>query len=372
MKSHKNKWEVSTAQLVLLLIIGATFYWYMTKPVPMNDPETKPRLVTARGDLAADEKNSIDVFKLSSPSVVYITTMATRTDLFTLNESTIPSGTGSGFIWDENGRIVTNYHVIKGASKVSVTLSDNSVWKAQLIGVAADKDLAVLQINPNGKKLMPIPIGNSADLSIGQKVFAIGNPFGLDQTMTSGIVSALGREILAPTGRTIQGVIQTDAAINPGNSGGPLIDSAGRLIGVNTSIISPSGANVGIGFAVPINVVSKVVPELIRHGKLVRPTLGVNVAHEGFARRFGIVNGVLIINVLSNSGADVAGLQGMRRRGDRLFLGDIIVSLEDKDIKTPDDLYRALETYKTGDVVTIGVVRDDAHMLKQVELSQEG
>jgi S1-C subfamily serine protease len=369
MSDNKVKRQLSFGQFIILVIIATTAYWYITKPKPLNDPNAKHRSITARGDLAADEKNSIDVFSHSSPSVVYITSRETKRDHFTLNVYTIPKGAGSGFIWDDEGRVVTNYHVIEDANQITVTLSDNTIWKARLVGAAPDKDIAVLQIDANGKSLTPIPIGDSRDLMVGQKVYAIGNPFGLDQTMTSGIVSALGREIKAVTGRTIQGVIQTDAAINPGNSGGPLLDSAGRLIGVNTAIYSPSGASAGIGFAVPVEVVGQVVPELIRHGKLIRPSLGVSVAHKSMARRLG-VNGVLIIKVKPGSGAEEAGLHGTRRIGNRLYLGDVIVSIENKGIETFDDMLNALDGYKSDDMVTIGIVRDSEHSLVKVRLSQ--
>ena len=221
----------------------AVGFWliYETFRPSLHDPDATQRVVTARGDLAADEQATIELFRNASPSVVYITSIAVRRNLFSLNLYEIPQGTGSGMIWDQQGRIVTNYHVISDANRIEVTLADHSTWKGVLVGAAPDRDLAVLQISAPAAKLRPITIGESDGLQVGQKVFAIGNPFGLDQTLTTGIVSALNREITAVTGRTIQGVIQTDAAINPGNSGGPLLDSAGRLIGVNTAIYSPSG-----------------------------------------------------------------------------------------------------------------------------------
>ncbi len=245
----------------------------------------------------------------ASPSVVYLTSLALKRDIFSLNLFEIPHGAGSGFVWDQDGHIITNFHVIQEASGARVTLADHSVWDAQLVGTAPDQDLAVLYINAPKHQLKPIAIGTSGDLQVGQKVFAIGNPFGLDQTLTTGIISALGREINAVTGRTISGVIQTDAAINPGNSGGPLLDSAGRLIGVNTAIYSPSGVSTGIGFAVPVDTVNRVVPQLIRHGRIIRPGLGVRIADDATARRFGL-QGVLIIQVEKGSAAETAGLRG--------------------------------------------------------------
>jgi len=237
-QQHTNQ-KRRISPFIILIAVLVAFWWLFVKPDHIRfDSNAVPRAVTARGDLAEDEKNTIELFQATSASVVYITTTELRKNFFSLNVYEIPTGTGSGFIWDREGRIVTNYHVLEDASRVMVTLADQSSWKAALVGVAEDKDLAVLQISAPAARLSPIAIGESKNLLVGQKVFAIGNPFGLDQTITAGIVSALGREIKSVSGRTIQGVVQTDAAINPGNSGGPLLDSAGRLIGVNTAIYS--------------------------------------------------------------------------------------------------------------------------------------
>jgi S1-C subfamily serine protease len=344
-----------------LILVGLfMLFWFLSQDqeVRQLDPDAEPRLVTARGDLAEDEKNTVDIFRSASPSVVYITSIELRRSFFSLNVYEIPQGTGSGFIWDKEGRIVTNYHVIGDANRVEVTLADQTTWKGVLVGAAPDKDIAVLQISAPPERLVPIPIGRSDDLLVGQKVFAIGNPFGLDHTITAGIVSALGREINAVTGRTIQGVIQTDAAINPGNSGGPLLDSAGRLIGVNTAIYSPSGGSSGIGFAIPVGVVSRFVPEIIRHGKVIRPGLGVSLANEQITNRLDI-KGVLIISVQPGSSADRAGLRGTRQIGGGVVLGDIIQSINDKDIASYDDLRNELDRYKVGDTVSLGIIRDD-------------
>lgn len=231
------------------------------------DANAQPRAILARGDLAEDEKSTIALFKRSSPSVVHITTMTVRQNRYTRDIQQIPQGTGSGFIWDQDGHIVTNYHVIQGADAARVTLADQSTWQARLVGAYPDKDLAVLVIDAKKDRLPPIPLGTSHDLEVGQKVFAIGNPFGLDHSLTTGVISAVGREIESVTHQPIKEVIQTDAAINPGNSGGPLLDSAGRLIGVNTAIYSPSGAYAGIGFAIPVDEVNRLVPQLIREGR---------------------------------------------------------------------------------------------------------
>jgi S1-C subfamily serine protease len=226
-------------------------------------PEPTTRTVTARGDLAADEKNTIDVFEKSRDSVVYISTASLVEDYWTRNVFKVPKGTGSGFIWDEAGHVVTNYHVIADANEAAVKLVDGRQFKAALVGASQIHDIAVLKIGVEFKRPPPVPIGTSHDLKVGQKVFAIGNPFGLDWTLTTGIISALDRTLSGSAGPSVEHLIQTDAAINPGNSGGPLLDSAGRLIGINTAIYSPSGASAGIGFSVPVDTVMKIVPEII-------------------------------------------------------------------------------------------------------------
>jgi len=300
--------------------------------------------------------------------VVHITTIAVQRDLFTLNLYQIPEGTGSGFIWDTGGNIITNFHVIQNADAAQVTLADQSTWKARVVGVAPDKDLAVLRIDVPSNRLRPIPIGTSKDLQVGQKVFAIGNPFGLDQTLTTGVISALGREIESVTRRPIQGVIQSDAAINPGNSGGPLLDSAGRLIGVNTAIYSPSGASAGIGFAIPVDTVNRIVPELIRYGKVIRPGIGVQIAEEQLAERLG-VSGVLVVDVLPGSAAAKAGIRPTRReRSGRVRLGDIIVAIDGEKVQSPNDLFLTLEKYRVGDVVDISLLRDGKTVGMKVKL----
>jgi len=362
--------RVSFAVLLLCILLGWWLFFIYQRPVP-PPPEVTPVVVTARGDLAADEQSTIALFRSASPAVVYITSIEVRRNIFSLNIHEIPKGTGSGFIWDKQGRIVTNYHVIESASRVEVTLADQSTWQATLVGVAPDKDLAVLQISAPAEKLSPLPLGESHNLLVGQKVFAIGNPFGLDQSLTSGIVSALGREIKSATGRTIQGVIQTDAAINPGNSGGPLLDSAGRLIGVNTAIYSPSGGSAGIGFAVPMEVVGRVIPEIIRHGRLIRPGLGISVADDQIARRVGVA-GVLVLNVQPNSSAEAAGMRGTRRiRGDIIF-GDIILAVDEHKVSSYDDLRNVMDRYKVGDTVSLTIERDDRQMQLRVVLEEVG
>ena len=357
---------------VFVIIVLAGIWWvFFRSDRPSLDPDAVPRPVTARGDLAEDEKNTIELFQTASVSVVYITSIERRRNLFSLNVYEIPQGTGSGFIWDREGHIVTNYHVIKDANRVEVTLADHSTFKGYLIGVAPDKDLAVLQITAPPEKLTPILIGESAGLLVGQKAFAIGNPFGLDQTITAGIISALGREMTSITGRTIEGMIQTDAAVNPGNSGGPLLDSAGRLIGVNTAIYSPSGASAGIGFAVPVDTVNRVVPEIIKYGRVLRPGLGVTVANQRIAERLGI-EGILVINVQPGSSAEKVGIRGTRRINGRIILGDIIQSINGEPLATYNDLLNAMEKFRVGDVITLGILRGERKIELEIELEEIG
>jgi S1-C subfamily serine protease len=359
------KWR---SWMILLLLVGVIWLLVDRYRYVIYDPSAVPRAITPRGDLADDEKTNIEVFQNASPSVVYITSVAIQRDRFSLNLLEIPQGTGSGFIWDSDGHIITNFHVIQKAGGAKVTLADHSTWDARLVGIAPDQDLAVLSINAPKNRLKPLPIGRSTNLLVGQKVFAIGNPFGLDQTLTTGIISALGREINAVSGRTIPDVIQTDAAINPGNSGGPLLDSAGRLIGVNTAIYSPSGSSAGIGFAVPVDTVNRVAPQLIRHGRVIRPGLGGHFANDATSQRMGI-DGVLTVEVMEGSAAEAAGLQGTRRnRQGQLILGDIIVGIEEEAVGSLDDLMRILERYKVGDTVNVVVVRQGRRMTLPVIL----
>lgn len=330
------------------------------------------RRVETRGPLLPEEQRAISVFEEARPSVVYITTLVYRRDFFTFNVFEIPQGTGSGFIWDEAGRIVTNFHVIYEAQDVQVTLSDQSVWKAKVVGRAPDKDLAVLRIDAPRDKLRPIRIGTSANLEVGQSVYAIGNPFGLDQTLTTGIISAVGREIESMTRRPIQGVIQTDAAINPGNSGGPLLDSAGLCIGVNTAIYSPSGAYAGVGFAVPIDTVNRIISQLIAYGKVIQPGLGIQTVEDSVARRVGIDEGVLVLDVARGGAAAAAGMMPTRYdAAGNVVLGDIIVSIDGQAVKTSDDLYRILERYNVGDEVQIEVIRAGRGRTLKIRLQEE-
>jgi S1-C subfamily serine protease len=316
-------------------------------------------------DLLESEWATIRLFENAAPSVCYITTSNVRMDLWTRNISEIKRGTGSGFVWDREGHIVTNYHVIQGADRAQVTLSDQSTWSAKLIGSAPEKDLALLKIEAETERLLPIPLGPSHNLRVGQNVYAIGNPFGLDQTLTTGVVSALGREIESVAGIPIRDAIQTDAAINPGNSGGPLLNSSGQLIGVNTAIYSPSGASAGIGFSIPVEVVKWVIPELMIHGKIMRPVLGVELARTEITNRLVEedilpLKGALVIDVTPGSGAQKAGIEPTRRNYyGEIVWGDLIVSFEGQKISSNDDLFLALEKYQPGTEVELEIIRKD-------------
>ena len=323
------------------------------------DPHSNRRTITPIKHIVTEEEATIKLFEESAPSVVFITTSTVRQDYWSRNVTEIPAGNGSGFIWDREGHIVTNYHVIEKADRAQVTLSDQTTWDAELIGIEPNKDLAILKIKAPDTKLKPIPVATSHDLRVGQSVFAIGNPFGLDQTLTTGVISALGREIQSIGGRPIRGVIQTDAAINPGNSGGPLLDSNGRLIGVNTMIYSPSGASAGIGFSIPADEVNWVVPDIIQYGEVRRPILGINLVAEQHTQRLNM-EGALILDVVPDSPADKFGLQATEKdlRGN-IILGDLITQINNEVISTNADLFLALEKYNPGDTVRVGYIRKD-------------
>jgi S1-C subfamily serine protease len=319
-----------------------------------------------------DEANNIEVFKRASPSVVYITnSRMVRQSFFNLNPQEVPQGTGSGFVWDDNGYIVTNFHVIQNASRVTVTLQDGSAWDATLVGVEPDKDLAVLQIEAPEAQLSPLELGDSSLLEVGRKVIAIGNPFGLDTTLTVGVVSALGREINSVTRRQIRDVIQTDAAINPGNSGGPLLNSLGQLVGVNTAIYSPSGASSGIGFAIPVNTVKKIVPELIQFGQVQTPTLGISLFPPQYAdyyrQRWGI-SGVIVLDVIEGGSPEQVGMRGLTETNSGIVLGDVIVEIDGTAIANEDDLLNLLENREAGDMVEVLTQRDNRQQRYRIEL----
>jgi S1-C subfamily serine protease len=304
------------------------------------------------------ERRDIEVFRNASASVAFITSVALRRDFFSMDVLQIPQGSGSGIVWDRQGHIVTNYHVISEGNAVRVTLADQSEWDAHVVGVAPDKDLAVVKVDSGAGHLVPLEVGSSANLAVGQRVLAIGNPFGLDHSLTVGVVSALGRELQSPSGRVIRDVIQTDAAINPGNSGGPLLDSSGRLIGINSAIYSPSGASAGVGFAVPVDTVKALVPQLIEHGKPIRPGIGIVPLSDYWAQRLGL-EGVAIRSVTAGGPAAKAGLEGLQRTalGD-VELGDVIVAVDGKSVSSVDDLLHTFEKAGVGGRIRLTLDRD--------------
>jgi S1-C subfamily serine protease len=358
------------AAVVVLAVLLIGSYWHS------GDATSRP--VTPRGDLTEAEKTNIEIYNKAKKSVVQVTTLAVIRSRWTMNVQQVPEGTGSGIVWDDKGNIVTNYHVVKSAvenhGNVKVTLDDHSTWSVDKIRYYPEKDLAVVHIGAPASKLVPIDVGSSSDLQVGQIVYAIGNPFGLQQSLSHGIVSALNREINSDVaGQPIKNVIQTDAAINPGNSGGPLLDSAGRLIGVNTAILSESGSSAGIGFAIPVDEVNRVVGGLtISDGKLAPASLGVTPAPDATARKLGL-KGVLILNVDKDGAAAKAGLQPTRRDvdGDPIY-GDVITAIEGKPVTRIKDLNDVIAQHHPGDTVTVAIQRNGQEQNVQVELGAGG
>lgn len=308
-----------------------------------------------------DEQNSIEVYKSKSPGVAFITT-SSRFENWYGEEYERESGNGSGSVLDNQGHILTNNHVVANASKLTVSFGGDKVYPAKFIGGDPDTDLAIIKITPPRQGLTLIPLGDSDRLQVGQKVLAIGNPFGLDRTLTTGVISGLQRPIRARNGRPIDAAIQTDASINPGNSGGPLLDKFGRMIGINSQILSPSGASAGVGFAVPVNTAKRVIPQLIEFGKVNRPKLGASFLDVEKLNKRGVglpvENGLLIRSVLRGGSAERAGLRGLSRTGEDLIIGDIITEVDGESIGDVDDLYRLLDKKKIGQTVNVKIVRD--------------
>ncbi|OWK43085.1 S1C family serine protease [Fimbriiglobus ruber] len=374
----------SAGPLLLAALIGVGFgagvLWFVSphlgRDAPHLNPNAVERVADPRSPLDSDEQRAVNLFKDCKDSVVNVDTVVRVRRGLNLGVQEQQTGTGSGFVWDEDGRIVTNFHVVKDAVTngrgLRVVMSDRSTYDGQVIGTAPDYDLAVVQISAPKDKLKKIKVGHSSDLEVGQKVFAIGNPFALSLTMTSGIISALDREIESSTDRPITGVIQTDASINPGNSGGPLLDKDGRLIGVNTAITSPSGGNVGIGFAIPVDTVNSVVTELIQRGRILKPDLGVKFVDERRLRRAGFANGVMIQEVDPNGPAAKAGLHGLSQdpqTGD-VEPGDLIVAINGEEVRKTADLGRILARFKVGDKVKVAYER--AEKRAEVEVMLQG
>ena len=327
---------------------------------------TTPRPVEAPGELADFERLTIEIFERVSPSVVQVVGRAGASSLLQSEGQEVAIQSGTGFIWDQAGHVVTNDHVVEGTSALAVRLASGEVTKAQIVGTAPNYDLAVILLSDVRQLPPPIAVGTSADLKVGQAAFAIGNPFGLDQSLTTGIISALKRRLPTSGGREISNVIQTDAAINPGNSGGPLLDSAGRLIGVNTAIISPSGSYAGIGFAIPVDVVNRIVPELINNGRVPTPGIGIVAGNEAAATRLG-VEGVIVVRTVPGSPAERAGLRGINAATGTL--GDIIVAVNDKPVNRLTDLTDELEQVGVGKTVQLTLNRGGSKVSVSVEVS---
>jgi S1-C subfamily serine protease len=364
--------------LFLAALVGGGFMFMKNKfglaadevkieALPQKSEKKRPSNIAPVTQIFDSEEATIKLFENASQSVCFITTLTARQDYFNRNAEEIPSGTGSGFLWDKEGHIITNYHVIQGGQRATVTLSNRKTYDAKLVGVAPEKDLAVLKIDVSGADLRPLPLGTSHDLRVGQSTFAIGNPFGLDHTLTTGVISALGREIKSLTGRPIRDVIQTDAAINPGNSGGPLLDSSGRLIGVNTQIYSPSGASAGIGFSIPVDEVNWVVPDLIKYGEVKRPVLGVSILPGQYAEQMQI-QGAMIADIIKGGPAEKAGLKALSQDNRGNFVpGDIIKSVNNITVENHNDLVLALEKLQPGQKVKLVIDRNGDQ--KNIELA---
>lgn len=331
-------------------------------PVAADDDLSRRRLLE-------DERNTIQVFRDVGPSVVYVVNRGVQRDIFSGRTSEFLKGTGSGFVWDRKGHIITNYHVVRGSRRISVIL-DNKEYKATLMGSEPRRDIAVLKIAIRDRKNPPKPVtlGRYRGLMVGQKVLAIGSPFGFDRTLTTGVISALGREIVGVGGVTIPDMIQTDASINPGNSGGPLLDSAGHLIGMNTMIYSKTGSSAGVGFALPVNIIRRIAPQIIAHGRAITPSLQLRLWDDDVSRYLEI-EGLVIRSIKRGSSAARAGLRGTRQRpSGEIELGDIIVAIDNKPVRNYDDFYNALEAHAPGNTVTVHYLRDGRRKSARVEL----
>jgi S1-C subfamily serine protease len=373
MKSSESKamYRISARQIIAVALLSAVFAavsvacfdrWgaRLQQPVGAFNPDDSAATTAGVAGItdpsvATDEQNNIEVFRAISPGVVSINSTRQPRGFFDAGSQ----GSGSGSVIDEQGHVLTNNHVIEGADVVTVSFGGEKTYPAKVVGGDPDTDLAVLQVN-GGPRLNVVPLGDSDRLTVGQKVLAIGNPFGLDRTLTTGVISGLQRPIEARNGRIIEGAIQTDASINPGNSGGPLLDSQGRMIGINSQILSPSGASNGIGFAVPVNIAKRVVPQLIRDGRVVRPKLGVYPRAVADIRgiRLPVESGLLVLQVDPNGSAAAAGIRALSESEDGdLIIGDIITAIDGEKVESQNDLYRVLDKHQFGDTVQVEVVR---------------
>lgn len=374
MKSLQSRWSwLGLSLLGFILFLGYRDSLTSTPLAKAESPEqnSAKALAPIPDDLLASERNSIEIFRDSAPQVIFVHNLRMVRDFFSWDETQVKQGAGSGFVWDKEGHIVTNFHVIAEADKIAVTMKDGQNYPAKLIGAEPRKDIAVLKIKMKSQpmRVFSDKLADSSQILVGQKAIAIGNPFGLDHTLTTGVVSALGRSFPSIGGVTIRDMIQTDASINPGNSGGPLLDSRGHLIGMNTAIYSRTGSSAGIGFAVPSNTIRRIVTQLIKHGKVIQPGLGVTRIDDGIAARFGI-RGVIIADVLKGGPAAKAGLLGTRRDGQgRIVFGDVIIGLNEEKVGNYDDLYNALEKRKAGESVEVTVNRNGERKKVKLELS---
>lgn len=374
-------YRLSARQILGIALLSALFaaasvlvFTRLTRHFEPNSwafTETPPASVTDPG-LATDEQNNVEVYKAIAPGVASIKSTSYRQDFFGQVEE--GQGSGSGSVIDAQGHILTNYHVVEGAQKLSVSLGGDKTYPARVIGGDPDTDLAVIKIEAPASELTVVPLGDSNNLVVGQKVLAIGNPFGFDRTLTTGVISGLQRPIRARNGRPIEGAIQTDASINPGNSGGPLLDSHGRMIGINSQILSPSGASAGVGFAIPVSIAKRVVPELIKNGIVRRPKLGIDTRDVKYLQGqvdLPVSEGVMIWQVVPNSAASAAGLRGLQQTEDGdIILGDIIVAIDGEKVSERDDLFRILDKRQVGDVVKVDIYRESRRMSVNVRLQE--
>ena len=374
-------YRISARQILVIALASAIFaagavalmdrFSGQLQPASSAFSETVPPGITDPAK-ASDEQNNIEIYRTLSPGVVNVHSTTYARDFFGYVEP--QEGNGSGSIIDAQGNILTNYHVIENAQKLSVSLGGQKVYPAKLIGGDPDTDLAVIRLlEKPAEPLTVIPLGDSDKLSVGQKVLAIGNPFGLDRTLTTGVISGLQRPIRARNNRPIEGAIQTDASINPGNSGGPLLDSHGRMIGINSQILSPSGGSAGVGFAVPVNIAKRIVPQLIRNGIVSRPTMDLNTRDVELLRRqvdLPVQDGAMIWQLARGGSGATAGLRGVTQdeNGD-VALGDIIVGLDGEKVGNSDDLYRLLEKHQVGQTVRVEIVRNGRRLTVPVRLS---
>jgi S1-C subfamily serine protease len=326
----------------------------------------------APGARIEDERNTIAVFKTAAQSTVFVTQTRVVEDYFAGTLQEVPAGSGSGFVWDDQGTVVTNFHVVEGARTVTVTFHDQQTFEAKVVGLEPRKDIAVLKVTAPAKLLAPIHVAKGEQVEVGQKAIAIGNPFGLDHTLTTGVISAIGRQVQGAGGVSIRDMIQTDAAINPGNSGGPLLDSTGQLIGMNTMIFSKSGSSAGIGFAVPVGTISRIVPQILRTGRAEQVGIGIGADPlQKLERRLGL-EGVIILQVPEGSAAAAAGLRGLTRTRRGLALGDVIVGIDGVRIQHFDDLYTALDQHKADDTVKLTVLRGEGTVTLTIKLAVLG